>query len=73
MVWQPRFADKVIRWVGYMCSGIMIISDSSTLILLTKCGLIEPFLSDFSLIIPKTVYNEAIRKGVEMGKYDVSA
>ena len=56
-----------------MCSGIMIISDSSTLILLTKCGLIEPFLSDFSLIIPKTVYNEAIRKGVEMGKYDVSA
>lgn len=48
----------------------MIISDSSTLIPLTKCGLIEPFLSDFSLIIPKTVYNEAIRKGVEMGKYD---
>ena len=36
----------------------------------TKCGLIEPFLSDFSLIIPKAVYNEAIRKGVKIGKYD---
>ena len=53
-----------------MRNGIMIISDSSTLILLAKCGLIESFLSDFSLTIPETVYNEAIRKGAEMGMYD---
>ena len=48
----------------------MVISDSPTLTLLAKCGLIELFLSDFSLIIPKTVYDEAIRKGAEMGRYD---
>jgi hypothetical protein len=48
----------------------MIISDSSTLILLAKCELIELFVSGFSLIIPETVYDETIRKGMEKGKYD---
>jgi len=48
----------------------MIISDSSTLILLAKCELIELFVSGFSLIIPETVYDETIRKGMEIGKYD---
>ena len=48
----------------------MIISDSSTLILLAKCELIELFVSGFSLIIPETVYDETIRKGIKKGKYD---
>jgi predicted nucleic acid-binding protein len=48
----------------------MIISDSSTLILLTKSGLIEKFLSNLTLTIPETVYDETVRKGIENGKLD---
>lgn len=48
----------------------MIISDSSTLILLAKSGLIERFLSNLSIAIPETVYEESVRKGIEKGKTD---
>lgn len=48
----------------------MIISDSSTLILLAKSGLIESFLSNLSIAIPEMVYVESVQKGIEKGKTD---
>ncbi len=47
----------------------LVISDASTLILLTKSELIIPLLSKFKIIIPKEVYLE-ILKGKEKGKQD---
>jgi predicted nucleic acid-binding protein len=47
----------------------LVISDASTLILLTKSELILPLLSKFKIIIPNEVYLE-ILKGKEKGKQD---
>jgi len=48
----------------------MIISDSSTLILLAKTGILEAFLEKNQLTIPEKVYEESVVRGKKRGLID---
>ncbi|MFH0906543.1 MAG: hypothetical protein V1824_04365 [archaeon] len=50
----------------------IIISDSCSLILLEKCGILVKLLEHNKLIIPKKVYEETVVLGIERGYLDAT-
>ena len=54
----------------YMNHKKYLVSDASSLILLTRSGIIEHLLRVNALMIPSQVYNEGVEKGKEKGHED---
>ncbi len=48
----------------------MLIFDSSSMILLTKAGLLEKLVADREAVIPSLIYSEAVIRGKDKGRED---
>lgn len=48
----------------------MLIFDSSSMILLTKAGVLEKLVSGYDAVIPSRIYSEAVTRGKDKGRED---